>query len=104
MAVAGKQESPAAEQAEELTAAKIGEVALDHVARLTGKKTNGVTSVEPTDDGWQVDVEVVEENRIPSSADMLATFQVDLDMTGELLSYRRTRRYSRGQHTNGEVS
>jgi hypothetical protein len=104
MAVAGKQESPAAEQAEELTAAKIGEVALDHVARLTGKETNGVTSVEPTDDGWQVDVEVVEENRIPSSADMLATFQVDLDMTGELLSYRRTRRYSRGQHTNGEVS
>lgn len=103
--MAGKQESALSEEhAEELSATQVGEVALRQIDGLTGKQTNGVTSVEPTDDGWQVGVEVVEENRVPSSADILAIYEVDLDMTGELLSYRRAKRYSRGQHSNGEVS
>jgi hypothetical protein len=63
---------------------------------LTGKKPEGVASLEPAEDGWIVDVEVVEENRIPSSADILAMYQVDLDLAGTLLAYRRTARYSRG--------
>lgn len=39
---------------------------------------------------------MVEDRRIPSSTDMLALYEVVLDMDGELLSYKRTRRYSRG--------
>jgi Gas vesicle synthesis protein GvpO len=57
----------------------------------------------PTDeDGWIVEVEIVEDRRIPSSADMLALYEIELDADGELLAYRRTRRYRRGQALDAE--
>ncbi|PXY19060.1 gas vesicle protein GvpO [Prauserella muralis] len=85
----------AADEAD-LAAAEAAELALEHIARLAGKQTVGAVSAEPTDDGWRVEIEVVEESRIPSSADLLALYEADLDLRGELLAYRRTRRYSRG--------
>ena len=80
-----------------LTAAKAGQAALRQIAELTGKESEGVTGVEPADDGWVVGVEVVEDKRIPSSTDILATYETELDMGGELVSYRRVRRYPRGR-------
>lgn len=79
-----------------LPAPEIAEIAVRDIAQLTGKKPLGATSVMPTDDGWTVEVEVVEDRRIPSSTDMLALYEVVLDLDGQLLSYRRTRRYVRG--------
>jgi len=80
-----------------LTAAKAGQAALRQIAELTGKQSEGVTGVEPADDGWVVGVEVVEDRRIPSSTDILAIYETELDMHGELVSYRRVRRYPRGR-------
>jgi hypothetical protein len=71
------------------------------VAGLTSKKPVGITGVEPTDDGWRVEVEVVEDGRIPSTSDIMALYEVDLDQNGELLAYRRTRRYVRGRTDTG---
>lgn len=51
--------------------------------------------MEPTDDGWQVEVEVLELERVPDTTSVLGTYQVDLDESGELLGYRRLRRYTR---------
>ncbi|HKR71048.1 MAG TPA: gas vesicle protein GvpO [Streptosporangiaceae bacterium] len=79
-----------------LTAAKAARFGLEQIADLTGKELEGVTSVERFDEGWTVGVEVVEDKRIPSSTDMLAIYEADLDESGELQSYRRLRRYSRG--------
>lgn len=81
----------------ELSAPEAAEAALDEIAKLTGRDTVGATSVEPTDDGWRVEIEVVEERRIPSTSDLMALYQVDLDLGGELLAYRRTQRYARGR-------
>jgi cobalamin biosynthesis protein CbiD len=67
------------------------------VAELTGHDVETVISIEPADDGWKVGVEVVETRRIPNSADILATYEVRLDAGGDLVSYRRTCRYARGQ-------
>jgi hypothetical protein len=55
-----------------------------------------VTGLERTDDGWKVQVEVVEVRRIPDTTDVLALYEVDVDPRGELMGYRRLRRYSRG--------
>lgn len=101
--MAGTQESTeqSSEGGDELTAPEAAQLALEHIAQLTAKKVVGVTSVEPTDDGWQVGVEVVEESRVPSSSDLLAIYQADLDLDGELLSYRRTQRYHRGRGNGG---
>ncbi|MFC9841686.1 gas vesicle protein GvpO [Rhodococcus sp. NPDC127530] len=93
----------AEEQPPPLPAPEIAEIATRDIAQLTGKKPLGATSVMPTDDGWAVEVEVVEDRRIPSSTDMLALYEVVLDLDGELLSYRRTRRYTRGVGDSGSA-
>ncbi|QDQ92798.1 gas vesicle protein [Rhodococcus sp. WB9] len=93
----------AEEEPPPLPAPEIAEIATRDIAQLTGKKPLGATSVMPTDDGWTVEVEVVEDRRIPSSTDMLAMYEVVLDLDGELLSYRRTRRYVRGVGDSGSA-
>jgi Gas vesicle synthesis protein GvpO len=80
-----------------LTAAKAGRLALRQIGELTGKQAEAITGVEPGEDGWIVGVEVVEDRRVPSSADILATYETVVDTDGELVSYRRVRRYSRGR-------
>jgi hypothetical protein len=88
-----------------LTAVTASEAGLRHIAGLTGKEMEGVTLVEPADDGWVVVVEVVEDRRIPSSGDILALYEADLDLEGNLLAYRRKGRYRRGSSGNqGERS
>lgn len=84
-----------------LSAAEVTRIAIEHLSELTTKEPQGATSVEPRDDGWTVEVEVIEDRRIPSSADMLALYEVELDPDGNLLSYRRTKRYGRGSTDPG---
>ncbi|MGW5448191.1 gas vesicle protein GvpO [Streptomyces asiaticus] len=71
-----------------------------HVRELTGRAPEGVTSLERTEDGWTVGIEVVETHRIPDSTDILAEYRVELDDRGELVSYRRAERYYRGRAEN----
>ena len=59
-------------------------------------EAEGVTGLERTDDGWKVQVEVVEVRRIPDTTDVLALYEVEVDEHGELEGYRRVRRYTRG--------
>lgn len=68
------------------------------IVELTGKNPEGVSSVNRSDDGgWSISVDVVELGRIPSSTDLLATYEVCLDGEGDLIDMERTRRYSRNQ-------
>ena len=80
-----------------ITARKAAQCAAEHVAGLTGQQAESVTSLERTDDGWLVGIEVVESHRIPDSTDILAVYRVELDDQGELVSYRRAERYYRGR-------
>jgi hypothetical protein len=85
-----------------LSAAEAGQEALRHIIELTGKDAESVTGVKRSRSGWQVTVEVVEDRRIPSSTDILSTYESEIDGDGELLSYRRTRRYARGRGDSGD--
>ena len=87
-------------QGTEITVAQAGRTGLRQIAELTGKRPESVTGVEPTEDGWLVSVEVIEDSRIPSSADVLASYRIEMALDGELISYRRERRYSRGHGTS----
>ncbi|MET8777042.1 gas vesicle protein GvpO [Nocardia sp. NPDC050713] len=78
------------------TAAQAAAAAIAELAELTSKQAEGATSAEPIEEGWLVEIEVLEDRRIPSSSDMLALYEVELDLDGNLVAYRRTRRYSRG--------
>ena len=86
--------------ADGLSAAAAAEAGLRQIAALTGKHPEGVTGVEPTEDGWLISVEVLEDRRVPSSGDILALYEAELDPDGSLLAYRRARRYSRNQATD----
>ena len=77
--------------------AQVARSALEQLAELTAKAPEGVTAVEATEDGWTVEVEVIETRRIPDSTDILATYEVQVDQDGELTGYRRSRRYARGR-------
>ena len=90
-----------AEDQRPLSAAEAGREGLVQITELTGKDPEGVTGVTRSEDGWLVTVEVVEDRRIPSSTDILSTYETEIDGDGELLSYRRVRRYSRGLGDDG---
>lgn len=82
---------------EAVSVAEAAREGLRQIVALTGRDPLGVTSIQPTDDGWRIGVEVVEDHRIPASTDLLGLYEIELDMTGSLLGYRRTRRYQRGK-------
>ncbi|ELP65635.1 gas vesicle protein [Streptomyces turgidiscabies] len=70
--------------------------AAGQLAQLLGRPPDSVSSLKPTDDGWEAQVEVVELERIPDTTSVMASYKVALDSQGQLVSYERTRRYSRG--------
>ncbi|MEV6791784.1 gas vesicle protein [Streptomyces sp. NPDC051320] len=78
-------------------AEEAAERAVKSLKRLINHRAEGVSAVSRTDDGWHVDVDVLELPRIPDTTSLLATYEVDLDKGGALLQYRRVRRYRRGQ-------
>ncbi|MGW7682880.1 gas vesicle protein GvpO [Kribbella sp. NPDC054772] len=67
------------------------------LAQLSGQVPEGIVAVEKRDDGWCVQVEVVESHRIPETTDILAVYEVNVDDGGQVVSYRRMNRYVRGR-------
>lgn len=67
------------------------------LAELTGMAAESVTSLERTEDGWQLEIEVLELSRVPDTMSLLASYDVTLDSRGVLTGYRRVRRYERGR-------
>ncbi|WP_327352168.1 gas vesicle protein GvpO [Streptomyces sp. NBC_01304] len=67
------------------------------LAELTGMVAESVSSFERTEDGWTLEIEVLELARVPDTMSLIASYQVDLDPQGALTGYRRIRRYERGR-------
>src|SRR6476646_3885413 len=83
------------------SAVEIARLAMQQLVDLTGRDPEGVTRLTSADDGWTVDIEVVESHRIPDSTDILATYEVRVDKDGQMTGYERTRRYARGRAGDG---
>jgi len=64
---------------------------------LTGYGVDSVSGFTKSDGGWHLSVTMVELRRIPPITDMLAGYEVELDAAGNIVSYRRGRRYFRDQ-------
>jgi len=67
------------------------------LAELTGLVPESVSSFEQTEDGWSLEVEVLELSRVPDTMSLMGGYQVELDPQGQLTGYRRVRRYERGR-------
>jgi len=78
--------------------AQLAQRARRELAEITGLEALGVTALERTEDGaWRVTVDLLELSRVPETDDVLGSYEVELDEKGELLGYRRIRRYTRSQ-------
>lgn len=89
--------TPRAEPPRRASGARVASEAARQLAELTDKEVEGVTGLQKEDDGWRVEVELLELRRVPNTTDVLATYEVDVDASGDLQGYRRTRRYVRGK-------
>jgi hypothetical protein len=76
---------------------EIVEQAKEQLVQLTRLQPDYLSSFTKQEDGWRVTVEFVEMRRVPDSNDILATYEARLDSEGNLLSYRRLKRYRRDQ-------
>lgn len=81
-----------------LSGAQLAQRARSELSEITGLEAESVTSLEKAGDGkWKVTVELLELSRIPETDDVLGSYEAELDDGGELLGYRRRRRYARSQ-------
>ena len=72
------------------------EVARLSVAEVTGNPVEGISGFRrDPDHGYIVTVEVLELQRVPSTMDLLAEYEVNLTDDGDMLGLTRRRRYHR---------
>ena len=95
--------APAQPPRRSLGGMEIVAMAKEQIIAVTGLTANTVSGLYKDDHGWHVVIDMVELRRIPNSSDVLATYDVVLDGDGNLLTYRRTRRYLRGAVVEGEM-
>jgi hypothetical protein len=95
-----KRKRPREERA--LTGPQLAMLARKQLSEMTGMPAEAVTELEQADDGtWNVTVEVLELSRVPKTDDMIGSYRVQLDESGEMIGYRRVRRYPRSQADSG---
>jgi hypothetical protein len=73
------------------------------LAEVTGLKPVEVTSIAPDDQGWRLQVELLELAKIPPSSDVIAEYEVMVDSEGSLLSFHRARSRLRSETVSGEA-
>lgn len=78
-----------------LSASELGQAALATVQELTGYQPEAVTGLSWDGDSWRITVDVLEMARVPSTTDVLGSYEVQLDDHGTLRGYKRVRRYVR---------
>lgn len=69
--------------------------AIEQFTKLSGRAPESVTGARAEREGWSILVDVVELERTPPTMSVLATYRVDVDHDGNLVSYERLRRFTR---------
>ncbi len=82
---------------EALSLTEIARKAKEQLSEVTGMAPETISGIRYDDDYWYVNVETLELSRIPPTTDIMSSFLVQLDGDGDLVEYRRTRRYFRNQ-------
>jgi hypothetical protein len=98
----GEQERRSTKRRRRLPALQVVRRGVAQLVEITGREADTVSGIEPTEDGWILQVELVELERIPASTSVLARYEAELDDQGDLLEYRRVRRYFRNQADGSE--
>lgn len=68
---------------------------------ITGLSSETVSRLDPAECGWSVGIDMLEHRSIPSTQDLLASFEVSLDDDGNIQRWRRVGRFVRCQNAEG---
>ncbi|MEV8318458.1 gas vesicle protein [Streptomyces sp. NPDC059900] len=90
-------ESSASRRTRRLRPADAIREARAQLSELTGKPVDAVSTFSATENGWRLEVEVLELSRVPDTMSLLASYEVTLDSEGILTGYQRLRRYERAR-------
>jgi post-segregation antitoxin (ccd killing protein) len=93
-----EQRSPSARPSRrtQLKPMQLAQRARRQLSQLTGHSIEAISGLEPDDGNWRITLELVELARVPRASDVLGSYEVVVDADGDLLGYRRLRRYVRG--------
>ena len=93
--VSGNEESEPARTM--MSGREIAQLAKEQIGELTGLAPDRVSGLSRDADGWLVTLDVVELKRIPESTDVLGLYEAQMDYKGNLINYKRIRRYCRDE-------
>ena len=68
---------------------KLVERAREDLSSLTGLELGSTLSVTKDEQGWRVQVEMVEKKSLPDGMDILATYEALMDDQGEMIEFKR---------------
>lgn len=68
----------------------------DHAPDLINCPLDGIVEVEQNEDGGRAVAEFVERRSVPDTQDIIGQYEILLDASGQIHSYRRLNRYRRG--------
>jgi hypothetical protein len=66
-----------------------------YAEQLTGHPVESFSSLAKDDRGWRIGIEVVELSRVPSTTDVLGSYELVLSDDGDFVDFHRGHRYSR---------
>ena len=75
---------------------------LNTAADLIGRRLDGISGIQRTDEGWSAIVNVIERRSVPDTQDILGRYEITLESSGEIVGYHRLNRYRRGDTTQEE--
>jgi len=79
------------------TGLQIAQLVKEQLVEITHVKADTISAISKDEQGWHIFVEMIEMKRIPAGSDMLATYETLADEEGNLINFRRIRRYLRQQ-------
>lgn len=68
---------------------KLVERAREDLSSLTGLELGSTLSVTKDEQGWKVQVEMVEKKSLPDGMDILATYEALMDGEGDMIEFKR---------------
>jgi hypothetical protein len=83
-----------------MTATNLADLVADtkrQMTAVTGLVPDTVSRFDRSDDGWMIEIDMLEHRSVPSTQDLLASCEVALDEGGQVMRWRRTGRFVRGQ-------
>jgi len=75
---------------------EINEKVYEAIKETLHKEPDSISSIEKIDEGWCVEVEVLEKKAVPETFDLLKIFEFILDNNGKVQGFKLLKRKQRG--------